>query len=172
MSDTETSDRRVELYLRGDTYGTYERQQAVLERVTELESEGVVADTAVDTSWQRIRTPELDSRDPALETYREFREWADANGYTLEPAFERRQRAYLGANAVHEVVVFPVTCLAVYGGNDLVAVFPCSDEDGTVHFTVQDCLDAFEAGEEDWFEQFAPVTVDRVEPRLDRVVSP
>lgn len=172
MSDRNTSTRRVELYLRGDTYGTYERQKAVLDRVKGLETEGVVADANVDTSWQRIRTPELDSRDPAIETYEEFGEWAAENGYSLEPAFERRQRSYLGTDTVHDVVVFPVTCLAVYEGNDLVAVFPCSDESGEIHFTVQDCLDAFEAGEEGWFEQFTPVTVDRVEPRLDRAASP
>ena len=166
MTTEATTARRVELYLRGDTYGTYDRQKAILDRVSELEEEGVVTDADVDTSWQRIRTPELDCRDGALETYEEFRAWAAENGYSLEPAFQRRQRSYIGTDLVHEVLVFPTASLAVYEGTDLQAVFPCSGEDGDVHFSVQDCLDALEDGDESWLEQFIPVTVDREEPRL------
>ncbi|MFC7142402.1 HTH domain-containing protein [Halosimplex aquaticum] len=163
---TDTTDYRVELYLRGDTYGSYDRQQRVLERVEDLEAEGVVADTEVDASWQRIRTPEQDSRDEAVRTYEELREWATENGYRLEPAFQRRQRSYIGTDVVHDVVVFPMASLAVYAGSDLQAVFPCADESGEIHYSVQDCLDAFESGDAGWFEQFAPVTVDRAAPRL------
>ena len=165
-SMTSTTDYRVELYLRGDTYGSYDRQQRILQRVEGLESEGVVADTDVDASWQRIRTPEQDCRDEALETYEELREWATENGHRLEPAFQRRNRSYIGTGVVDEVVVFPMVSLAVYDENDLQAVFPCADGSGEVYFTVQDCLDAFEREETDWFEQFAPVSVDRASPRL------
>lgn len=168
MTDPDSSERRVELYLRGDTYGTYDRQQAILERVRDLESEGVVAETSVDASWQRIRTPEQDGRDGALATYEEFSEWARRNGYSLEPAFERRSRSYLGTDAVHDVVVFPLASLAVYEGTELQAVFPCSGGDGDVHFSVPDCLDAFEGGRADeWLEQFSPVDVARAEPHLE-----
>jgi hypothetical protein len=159
-------DYRVELYLRGDTYGSYDRQQRILQRVEGLESDGIVAETDVDASWQRIRTPEQDSRDEALETYEEFREWAVENGYQLEPAFQRRNRSYIGTDVVDEVVVFPMVSLAVYDENDLKAVFPCADESGEIHFSVQDCLAAFEREDTDWFEQFAPISVDRASPRL------
>lgn len=167
MTQGESSDRRVELYLRGDTYGTYDRQQAVLERVRDLESAGVIAESSVDASWQRIRTPEQDGRDGALRTYREFGEWAVENGYSLEPAFERRQRSYIGTDVVSDLVVFPVVSLAVYEGGDLRAVFPCSDGSGDVHFTVADCLEVFESGSvAGWLRQFSPVAVDRAEPHL------
>jgi len=165
-----TATRRVELYLRGDTYGTYDRQQAILGRVQDLESAGVLAGAEVDASWQRIRTPEQDSRDGAIATYEEFREWAAENGYSLEPAFERRHRSYIGTDVVHDVVNFPLVSLAVYEDSDLQAVFPCSDDGGEVHFGVQDCLDALEDRDPGWIEQFSPVTVDRVEPRLTATV--
>jgi hypothetical protein len=166
-SERATGSRRVELYLRGDTYGTYDRQQAILERVRDLESDGVVDETSVDPSWQRIRTPEQDSRDGALATYEEFREWAERNGYRLEPAFERRHRGFVGSDTVREVVVFPLASLAVYEDDELRSVFPCSDESGTVHFTVGDCLDAVEAGDDGWFEQFDALDVDRTEPLIE-----
>jgi hypothetical protein len=164
-----TPTRRVELYLRGDTYGTYDRQRDVLGRVDGLAESGTVAEASVEASWARIRTPEQDTRDGALLTYDDFLEWAAANGYSLEPAFQRRQRSYIGTDVVHDVVVFPMASLAVYDEDRLRAVFPCSSEDGTIHYTVQDALEAFEAGEEAWFEQFAAVSVDRAEPRLDTV---
>ena len=167
LSEQATASRRVELYLRGDTYGTYDRQQAILERVRGLASDGVVDETSVDASWQRIRTPEQDSRDGALATYEEFGEWARTNGYRLEPAFERRHRGFMGTDTVREVVVFPLASLAVYEDDELRSVFPCSDESGTVHFTVGDCLEAFEDGDDGWFDQFDSVTVDRTEPLLD-----
>jgi hypothetical protein len=162
-------DRRVELYLRGDTYGTYERQQAILDRVRALLEGDVVAETSVETDWQRVRTPEHDGRDGALATVAEFETWAVENGFSLEPAFERRQRSFLGLEEVREVVVFPIASLAVYHGPDLQAVFPCAD--GEITYSVQDCLDAFEDGTvEEWLERFAAVSVDRSGPRLDAAV--
>jgi len=158
-------DRRVELYLRGDTYGTYEHQQAILDRVRTLAGADTVAETSVETDWQRVRTPEHDGRGGALATFEEFETWAAENGFSLEPAFERRQRSFLGLDHVREVVVFPVASLAVYDGVDLQAVFPCSDDDLT--YPVQDCLDAFEDGSvEEWLERFASVSVDRSTPHL------
>jgi len=157
--------RRAELYLRGDTYGTYEAQQEVLRRVARLEADDVIAASSVAEECQRIRTMNEDRRDGALATYGEFAEWGQRNGFALEPAFERRTRSYVGLNRVDDVVVFPVVSLAVYEGERLQAVFPCSDEER--NYRVQDCLDAIERGDEDWLAQFDAVTVDRTEPLLE-----
>ncbi|MFB6307720.1 MAG: HTH domain-containing protein [Haloarculaceae archaeon] len=157
--------RRAELYLRGDTYGTFGTQQSVLNRVNRLEGEGVLDEATVAGEWQRIRTLAEDCRDGAVETYEEFADWARRNGYSLEPAFERRTRSYVGLDRVDDVVVFPVVSLAMYEADQLQAVFPCTDEDGE-SYTVQDCLEAFERGDADWLAQFDAITVDRAEPRL------
>jgi len=159
------TDRRAELYLRGDTYGTFEAQQEILDRVRDLESDSALADIEVDWSWERIRTIDEDHRDGALETYREFADWAEHNGYDLLPAFERRSRGFVGLDRVEEVVVFPVACLAVYHGSDLEAVFPCTDEGRS--YRVQDCLDALDRGDPDWLAQFDAVSVDRTTPRIE-----
>ena len=159
------NERRAELYLRGDTYGTFDVQQDVLNRVRALESDDVFGEAKVAGEWQRIRTMDEDTRSGAIATYREFADWADRNDHSLAPAFERRTRSYLGLDQVDDVVVFPVVSLAVYEGEHLQAVFPCSDGDQT--YTVPDCLDAFERGDDGWVEQFDAVTVDRTEPRLD-----
>jgi len=160
---------RAELYLRGDTYGTFDAQQQVLNRVNRLEANGVFAESMVAGEWQRIRTKAEDARSGAIATYEEFADWADRNGSSLEPAFEHRTRTYVGMDQVDEVVVFPVVSLVLYDDTRLQAVFPCTD--GEHVYTVGDALDAFDRGDEAWLAQFDTVTVDRTEPWLDAGVE-
>lgn len=162
-------ERRAELYLRGDTYGTFDAQQNVLNRMRTLEAEGILDDAAVDGGWQRIRTVDEDGRAGAIATYREFDTWARRNGYSLGPAFEARQRAYMGLDRVDDVVIFPVATMAMYEADQLRAVFPCSDGDEV--YRVSDCLDALEGGEDEWLDQFDSITVDRRAPWLEADAS-
>jgi len=162
---TDDTHLRAELYLRGDTYGTFDAQQQVLNRVKRLEANGVFSDSMLAGEWQRIRTLAEDKRSAALDTYSEFADWAEQNGHSLSPAFEQRTRSYVGLDQVDEVVVFPVVSLAVYDEDDLQAVFPCSDAERT--YTVGDALEAFERGDEDWLAQFDTLSVDRTEPLLE-----
>lgn len=167
MTHTTTdSGLRAELYLRGDTYGTFDAQQQVLNRVKRLEANGTFSESIVAGEWQRIRTRAEDARDGALAIYDEFREWAERNGFSLEPAFERRKRSYMGLNRVDEVVVFPVIALAIYEGDRIEGVFPCTDEERA--YAVGDALDAFDRGDADWLTSFDAVTVDRTEPLLEQ----
>lgn len=162
-------ERRAELYLRGDTYGTFDAQQDVLNRMKRLEAEGVLDASAVEGGWQRIRTTDEDGRSGALATYREFAAWARRNGYSLGPAFEERKRAYVGLDRVDDVVVFPVVTLAAYEDDRLQGVFPCSDGDHV--YRVEDFLDALERGDEEWVTTFDAITVDRTTPWLEGKVS-
>lgn len=145
MPPTETPDRLwAELWLRRDTYGTYDVQQEVLDRVRALEEEGALGDSTVSGWGKQLLTLERDPRSEALAALDAFEEWADRHGVSLEPAFERRTQSPLLSDESYDVAVFPVVCLALYRGNDVAAVFPCADEE--VH-TVGECLDALEAGE-------------------------
>lgn len=162
---TTDSGLRAELYLRGDTYGTFDAQQQVLNRVKRLEANGMFSESIVAGEWQRIRTRAEDARDAALTVHGEFEDWAERNGFSLEPAFERRTQSYVGLNRVDEVVVFPVIALAIYEGDRIAGVFPCTDEDRA--YTVGDALDAFERGDADWLTGFEAVTIDRTEPLLE-----
>jgi hypothetical protein len=166
---TEADYLRAELYLRGDTYGTFNAQQQVLNRVKRLEANGMISESIVGSEWERIRTRSEDTRSDALKLYDEFSDWADRNGFSLEPAFERRTRSYMGLDRVDEVVVFPVITLAIYDEADLEAVFPCTDEER--NYTVGDALDAFERGDRSWLTQFDAVTVDRTKSYLESGVG-
>jgi hypothetical protein len=159
-----TREYRIEAYLRRDTYGTFDAQRRVLDRLGDLEGGGVLGAVGTDR-WHARQTMEYDHREGALATYEEFLDWARHNAADLEPAFERRIRTLIGGTEAREVVVFPVICLAVYRTDRLRAVFP-SSVDGT-HFTVHDCLDAFESGNVDRFlSRFTPREVERTTPHL------
>jgi hypothetical protein len=167
-NSTATSDTyRVELYLRGDTYGTYEAQERVLERLQELDEEGALEMVGCD-EWQAIQTREYEHREGALATYEEFQDWARHNDARLEPAFQQRMHTGLDRTEVTPIIVFPVISLAVYEAESLQAVFPCGTE--KEQYTVQDCLVAFESGNGNRFlAQFAPREVSRTAPHLEEV---
>jgi len=154
---------RAELYLRGDAHGGLGIAEMVT-RADRLAANGVFSESIVAGEWHRCGTRAEDWRSEAMETYEEFRTWAEENGFSLEPAFRERTRSFIGMDDVEEVVVFPVVALALYDDRDLAAVFPCSDEERT--YTVEDALAAFERGDEAWLTQFDPVTVDHAGPRL------
>ena len=115
-------------------------------RARRLETAEIDADVRVRT-WAPVR-PALealgDSRSFVSETVDAFRSWAEREGYSLRPAFERRKTgSMLGHRATAEIRV-PTVCVAVYADDDLECVAPCSDGDRT--YTVADCLARLEDG--------------------------
>lgn len=157
--------RRAELYLRTDTIGTYGPQKRVLDRIQSLESQGVFDTAELEATWDGIETYAPDVREEAVETYEEFESWAEANDFSLEPAFDTRPRYVEGTTDVREAVIFPVVALAIYVDDELRAVLPSADTYG--HYTVHEALEGFERGDLDrWLSQFRGVSVDRTEPRL------
>lgn len=158
--------RRAEVYLRTDVIGSDEAQRRVLDRIGRLDANDVFDAAALEATWQGVEIDADDARPEAIRTYEEFREWAEANDFTLEPAFDRRERYVEGTTERREAVIFPVVALAIYVGEQLRAVLPCSDE--FTHYTVQEALEGFERGDLDrWLSRFRGVTVDRTDPRLE-----
>lgn len=155
MTTGTTDQLWAELWLRQDTYGTYEAQQEVLDQMERLEETGVL-DTSTVTGWgKEVLTVEASVRSEALVALESFEDWAEEAGVSLEPGFERRTESPLLSTGTYEVAVFPVVCLALYEGNDVCGVFPCTDGED-VH-TVKDALDT--------------LAVDGAEPLLDAVGS-
>lgn len=155
---------RAELYLRGDAHRSFGVQELVT-RAERLEANGTFSRSLVAGEWHRYHTQAEDWRSAAMDAYEAFREWAETNGFSLEPGFQQRKRSFIGMDDVEDVVVFPLLALALYDARELRAVFPCTDESRT--YTVESALSAFERGDEDWLTQFDPVTVEHTEPRLE-----
>jgi hypothetical protein len=153
---------RAELYLRADAHSGLGVRD-VVDRAARLAADGIFSESRVAGEWSRWLRADDDWHAPAMPTYEAFASWAERNGFSLEPGFQRRTRSFVGTDGTEEVVVFPTVALALVDDGELGAVFPCTD--GTRTYTVADALVAFERNDEEWLAQFDPVRVDPAAPR-------
>lgn len=121
-----------ELYLREDVPAHAARhQQSQVDRLEGL------TDRVTVTRWpKRVRRW---SDGEVLDRYDEFAAWADETGADLSPFFGSRGVYSFEDGRQFDALVLPVSCLAVYDGDDLAAVYPHTT-DGT-HYSVEDALD-------------------------------
>ena len=113
----------------------------IIDRLSALRSSGAIDTFAVQTWPDEVVLSEQTRHDRLVETYQQFREWAEGSGLSIAPPFERRTVTTLVGRR-EEVLTVPMLCLAVYD-DGLCGVYPCSDGDRT--WTVPDYLDAYEA---------------------------
>ncbi|WP_254764414.1 HTH domain-containing protein [Natrinema marinum] len=151
MTDSATDSSqtiRIEVFLRKcappDVIDTLRETVARLRRLEERNGE---TDVRVKT-WGSVRPAIEALSDSGLSvalTVDAFQSWADREGYTLTPAFERHETPSRGdhGTAAEEIRV-PVVCVAVYEEGDIECVAPCSDGDRI--YSVEDCLSALEEG--------------------------
>lgn len=119
-----------------------ERIASVRGRLRQLADDGVVADLR-EREWPS-RVPADGPERPEVAIYREFAEWADGVGVTLDPYFHTRVCYQPGTTTRGEWLVLPVLSLAIYRDGRLARVYPHAK--GGRHRTVQDGLDALGAG--------------------------
>lgn len=138
------NDLEVELWLRRHTPAcTASAEQRLIHRVDALEGTSQVASVRVET-WDRVR-PHSPRCPDELETVRRFARWADRNGLSLEPAFQRRSAGSLLEESEHVEIVVPLACLAVYDDGELRCVTPCSNGDRVA--TVDQALTRLKRGD-------------------------
>lgn len=152
---------RVELFLRTRAPSdVVERLHELTDRVRRLAADDTVTEVRVRT-WTSVQ-PALeelsDTGRSVTQTVDAFRSWAEQHGCTLRPGFERRETTSMVSRRSATELQVPIASLAVYEGETLQCVAPCSDGDRT--YTVDDCVTALEEGR------------DELEPFAGRPVSP
>lgn len=135
---TDRDDVRMELWTRRPVCGP---RTDVIDRLSTLRSAGSIAAYEVETWPDEVAISDHTRHSRVVETYERFRAWAEDNGVSLTPPFDRRTVTTL-VGRTEEVLRLPVMCLAVYD-DDLCGVYPCNSGDRT--WTVTDYVDAYEA---------------------------
>lgn len=148
-SPPDTSDRRVELYVRSLSYpNTFRQGGCVIDRLEGLEAADVISEFDV-TVWGRElelsgTTAGTETGRRLLDRFETFRRWAERESSTDDSLFEVRRVESRITGDEYTAVVLPVTVLAEFVDDDLAHVAPCSEDREVC--TVDDRLDALEAG--------------------------
>lgn len=126
----------AELLVRSQApFGVRDRQRAAIDELDRLEGEGTIDEYDVHLWGAEVcleeRTPGTSCDRASAARLLELRQWADAEGVSLDGAFRRADRAptYFEDHASGEVVSLPVLALVVYRGDSLQEVYP-STRDG------------------------------------------
>ena len=147
MTDGEPELPRAVVWLRDPSPPPGDSRRSALSRLRELESEGSLSDVSVRVWGRFVEASPRDDGDgrPIRDRIAEFYGWADRNDRSLDPAFRRCERSTLLSPEETDVIRLPLICVAIYRGDQLVRVVPCSTEEGTD--TVPDCLSRLETND-------------------------
>ncbi|MFC7154619.1 HTH domain-containing protein [Halomarina halobia] len=108
---------------------------AHVETLKRCEREGHI-DGLVLRSWpSEVSLSGSVTSDETIETFRRFRRWAERQGVSICPPFERRTRVSEITNERREILRTPLVCLAIYVDDRLGAVFPHTEGERTYGVT-------------------------------------
>lgn len=136
----------VELFVRTlSPTGARAQQEAVIDRIQQLEAEAVINEFSLTVWGERICPESAAAKRTAtgrtvLDRIEEFESWLGRTDIPSESAFETQDIDSAVIDEQYSVVVLPMLCLAVYEDDHLGCVAPWSNAE-TTH-SVVDCLDA------------------------------
>ena len=153
--DSKPPPRRVELYVRSlQPEGYCQQQASLLDRVAGLVARDVVSERQVHVCGCQVPASVADANTTAgvwiLTRISQFRQWADRNDCTLEPAMEDRDVGESLVDTGYRAVRLPAILLAEFRGTELCCVTP-HRADETVR-TVADRIAQLEDGDPTEFE--------------------
>jgi len=144
--ETTTAPRAV-LYLR-DAPADSRLESTVLERLESLAETDRVA--GVETRTWVARVPlssSVPSRRSHVRAFEAMERWADERGLSIRPPFALGHVGSAVTDDVESVLVTPSVLLTLWDGDDIVAVYPHRDGNGTV--TVTDALERLDGESRD-----------------------
>jgi len=153
---SESSQPRIELYVRSLLPdGAQNRQEAVIERLQQLEADGEIADFSVIVWGKQIAREtagaHTEEGEYVLNRVAEFKQWALSNNVSLESFYQKQDIENDVTGEEYTAMVLPVMGLAEYQNGELRHVAPCTDGD-EVH-TIMERFDRLENGEPTALEQ-------------------
>lgn len=154
----DTPSPRIELYVRSLLPdGAHERQEAVIDRLDELERDGDIEGYNVIVWGKQVARSSAAANTEEgkyiLNRVAEFKQWALSNNVSFESFYQRTEVDSEVTEESYDAMVLPVMGLAEYQDGELVHVAPCTK--GDVVHTIVDRLDRLEAGQPPALDQNA-----------------
>lgn len=116
-----------------------------IETLNACESEGAIDDLLIRSWPKEVSRSESSPHHEVIETFEQFRQWADGRGVSIEPPFRTRTSTSRVTGETRELLVTPLLCLEVYVDDELLGVFPHSDGEET--YTTDDVIASLRTGE-------------------------
>ena len=128
----------------------YPQQQAIVQRLRRLETEGTITEFGLDVWGDQIagsRNVQSERHSRYRTRLAAFRDWAEAHDMSLRPGFQAEtiHSEFTGETVTR--IRLPIMTLAEYDGGNHRFVSPSSDGDS--HFSVTDHIAAIENPSED-----------------------
>lgn len=136
---------RAELRIRDSIQpGARESVADIRNRIEELARQNVLDSVETAVWGRRISLdPDHEVSGGMVEDVQRFRAWAIQTDADLAPAFRIHETSTIGDDTSETVVTVPLVCLALYRGDDVVAVYPHSCGGDAV--TIQQGLERLES---------------------------
>lgn len=141
-TDVDTDDPpTVKMFVRPAAPRTDKQLRALRERLEALADAGLIGGVDVETWEGRLLLETGETPPRAVEWFHRFQEWARRNDRALGPSFGHSHPVSSFTGERYEEFVFPVVCVAVLRGDDVLEVIPRIE--GGRHLRVADWLAAF-----------------------------
>lgn len=110
-------------------------------------AEGTIDDLLLRSWPQEIALTDNSPYQEALESFERFDEWATQQGVSIRPPFTKRETTSQLSGKTTERLVMPLACLEVYVDDELVGVFPHTDEELEETYTTDEAIATLRTGE-------------------------
>ncbi|MFD1564940.1 HTH domain-containing protein [Haloarchaeobius amylolyticus] len=118
-----------------------------IETLQACESEGAI-DELLLRSWpQEVALTEESPYQEVIDNYERFAQWADERGVSVRPPFRERSTTSQVTGKTRERLVTPLLCLEVYADDELIGVFPHTDERTEETYTTDEAIATLRTGE-------------------------
>ncbi|ELY62191.1 HTH domain-containing protein [Natronolimnohabitans innermongolicus] len=145
MTDTEPSEITAVCHVRAPLL--LEPVDRQIETLRACESEGAVDDLLLRSWPKEIALSDDSPYQEALESFERFERWADRRGVSVRPPFRERTTTSQITGETTKLLVTPLLCLELYADDELVGVFPHTDETTDETHTSDEAIAALRTGD-------------------------
>ena len=118
-----------------------------VETLRACESEGTIDDLLLRSWPKEIALTDNSPYQESLESFERFGEWAGKQGVSIRPPFKKRTTTSQLSGATRALLVMPLICLEIYADDELVGVFPHTDEELEETYTTDEVIASLRTGE-------------------------
>ena len=118
-----------------------------IETLQACESEGAIDDLLLRSWPKEIALTDNSPYQEALESFERFESWADERDVGIRPPFRERSTTSQITGKTKELLVLPLLCLEIYADDELVGVFPHTDETAEETVTTDEAIATLRTGE-------------------------